>query len=84
MMKEHSTANAYVGGGTEAADDIQMRTVCSIARIDASGFHFPFVGQKFGTEVPGERKQWAIVFEFHTPSVEDLRNISHRGSVNSK
>ena len=27
---------------------------------------------------------WAIPFEFHTPPVEDLRNLSHRGNVNSK
>ena len=29
-------------------------------------------------------KLWAATFEFHTPPVEDLRNISFRGSVVSK
>ena len=29
-------------------------------------------------------EKWATPFEFDTPPVEDLRNILHRGSVNSK
>ena len=29
-------------------------------------------------------QKWATPFEFHIPSVEDLGNIFHRGSVNLK